>query len=37
MYSNELEKYNIDIAKLMDAIENGFVGRIAEEKGFSGI
>lgn len=30
MYSNELEKYNIDIAKLMDAIDNGFVGRIVE-------
>lgn len=30
MYSSELEKYNIDIAKLMDAIDNGFVGRIVE-------
>lgn len=30
MYSNELEKYNIDIAKLMDAIDNGLVGRIVE-------
>jgi len=30
MYSNELEKYNIDIAKLMDAIDNGFVGRLVE-------
>lgn len=30
MYSDELEKHNIDIAKLMDAIDNGFVGRIVE-------
>ena len=30
MYSNEFEKHNIDIAKLMDAIDNGFVGRIVE-------
>lgn len=30
MYSDQLEKHNIDIAKLMDAIDNGFVGRIVE-------
>ena len=30
MYSDQLEKHNIDIAKLMDAIDNGFVGRIIE-------
>ena len=30
MYSSELEKHNIDIEKLMDAIDNGFVGRIVE-------
>ncbi|MDK2564290.1 hypothetical protein QOZ84_12080 [Romboutsia sedimentorum] len=30
MYSNEFEKHNIDIEKLMDAIDNGFVGRIVE-------
>ena len=30
MYSDELEKHNIDIVKLMDAIDNGFVGRIVE-------
>jgi DUF4097 and DUF4098 domain-containing protein YvlB len=30
MYSNEFEKHNIDIEKLMDAIDNGFVGKIVE-------
>lgn len=30
MYSNELEKYNIDIEKLMNAIDNGFVGRLVD-------
>lgn len=30
MYSDELEKHNIDIKKLMDAIDNDFVGRIVE-------
>lgn len=30
MYSDQLEKHNIDISKLMDAIDNGFVGRIVE-------
>lgn len=30
MYSDELEKHNIDIAKLMDAIDSGFIGRIVE-------
>ncbi|MBO3444348.1 hypothetical protein [Clostridium sp. CCUG 7971] len=30
MYNDKFEKYNIDIAKLMDAIDNGFVGRIVE-------
>ena len=30
MYSKELEKYNIDIEKLMNAIDNGFVGRLVD-------
>ena len=30
MYGSEFEKYNIDMDKLMDAIDNGFVGRIVE-------
>ena len=30
MYSNEIEKYNIDIEKLMNAIDNGFVGRLVD-------
>lgn len=30
MHIGELEKHNIDFDKLMDAIDKGFVGRIAE-------